>query len=159
MEVNLIVCLGPNNLLGDKNPTGNGLLWHSKEELQFFKEKTLGNVLLFGKNTAKVVPIELMKKNRDVEIISSKDNIEDIKKKYEGRGKNIFICGGASVYEYYLKNYPLDKLYISRIKDHIKIEKANEPLYLSDVEKLGYKVTSKVEYSDFTSYVYEKKIK
>ena len=157
MEVNLIVCLGPNNLLGDKNPTGNGLLWHSKEELQFFKEKTLGNVLLFGKNTAKVVPIELMKKNRDVEIISSKDNIENIKKKYEGTGKNIFICGGASVYEYYLKNYPLDKLYISRIKDHIKIEKANEPLYLSDVEKLGYKVTSKVEYSDFTSYVYEKK--
>lgn len=157
MEVNLIVCLGANNLLGDKNPTGNGLLWHSKEELQFFKEKTVGHVLVFGKNTAKVVPIELMKKTRDIEVISSKDNIEDIKKKYKDSGKNIFICGGASVYEYYLKNYPLDKLYISRLKEHVKIEKANEPLYLLDVEKLGYEVASKVEYNDFTSFIYEKK--
>lgn len=156
MKVNLIVCLGPNNLLGDKNPNGNGLLWHSKEELQFFKEKTIGNVLVFGKVTASVVPINLMKKTRDIEIISSKDNFQNILKKYEGSGKEIFICGGATVYEYYLKNYPLDRLYISRLKPHVKIEKAINPLYLSDVEKLGYKIIDKKEYKDFIAYTYEK---
>ena len=29
-EINMIVCVAENNLIGDKNPTGNGLLWHSK---------------------------------------------------------------------------------------------------------------------------------
>ncbi|MBM6823310.1 hypothetical protein H5986_11750, partial [Fusobacterium mortiferum] len=32
------------------NPTGNGLLWHSKEELAYYKEKTVGNVVIFEKN-------------------------------------------------------------------------------------------------------------
>ena len=65
-EINMIVCVAENNLIGDKNPTGNGLLWHSKEELAYYKERTIGNVVIFGKNTAKYVPLELMKKNRDV---------------------------------------------------------------------------------------------
>lgn len=156
MKVNLIVCLGPNNLLGDRTPSGNGLLWHSKEELQYFKEKTVGHVLVFGTKTAQFVPINLMKKTRDIEVISSEDNFQDILKKYEGSGKEIFICGGATVYEYYLRHYPLDKLYISRLKEHVEISKANEPLYLSDVETLGYKIISSEEHEDFISYVYSK---
>ena len=38
-EINMIVCVAENNLIGDKNPTGNGLLWHSKEELAYYKER------------------------------------------------------------------------------------------------------------------------
>ena len=62
-KLKMIVCVGENNLIGDKVPTGNGLLWHSMEELQYYKSKTIGNVVLFGENTAKYVPINLMKKN------------------------------------------------------------------------------------------------
>ena len=65
-ELKLIVCLGKDGLIGDSNPVGNGLLWHSKEELSYYKEKTVGNIVLFGKNTGVVVPVELMKKNREV---------------------------------------------------------------------------------------------
>lgn len=142
-KINMIVCVAKNNLIGDKNPDGNGLLWHSKEELLYFKEKTLGNVLLFGKNTAKVVPIELMKKTRDVIIISSKDRIEDIIEKYNGSDKEIFICGGATVYEYYIKNFPLDKIYVSKLKDHIEIKTPSSPLYFPNIEKYGYIVSEK----------------
>ena len=28
-KLKMIVCVGENNLIGDKVPTGNGLLWHS----------------------------------------------------------------------------------------------------------------------------------
>lgn len=155
-EVNMIVCVAENNLIGDKTPEGNGLLWHSKEELTYYKEKTIGNVVVFGKNTAKYVPLELMKKNREVIVISSKDNFDEIVKKYEGTGKNIFICGGAMVYESYIKNYPLDNIYISKLKPHIEVKKAKTPLFFPDVEKYGYKLVNSVEYSDFTACTYKK---
>ena len=63
-NLKMIVCVGENNLLGDKNPSGNGMLWHIKEELQYFKSLTVGNTVLFGASTASVVPIKFMKKNR-----------------------------------------------------------------------------------------------
>ena len=125
MKVNMIVCVAENNLIGDKNPTGNGLLWHSKEELKFFKEKTIGNVVLFGENTAKFVPIELMKKDRDVEILSYGINIDNILKKYNNR--EIFVCGGYSIYKYFLENYKLDKIYIS--KSYFIVQSTNSQFF------------------------------
>ena len=151
MKVNLIVCVAKDNLIGDKNPEGNGLLWHSKEELLFYKEKTVGNVVLFGTNTAKYVPIKLMEKTRDVVVMSSKDKIEDVIKKYENTGKELFICGGATVYKYYLENYPLDKLYISKLKENVEVKEAKNPLYLPNVEEYGYKIVDQMEYNDFIS--------
>ena len=151
------MCVAKDNLIGDKNPEGNGLLWHSKEELLFYKEKTVGNVVLFGTNTAKYVPIKLMEKTRDVVVMSSKDKIEDVIKKYENTGKELFICGGATVYKYYLENYPLDKLYISKLKENVEVKEAKNPLYLPNVEEYGYKIVDQMEYNDFISYIYEKK--
>ena len=157
MAVNMIVCVAKDNLIGDRNAEGNGLLWHSKEELLFFKEKTVGNVVVFGKNTAKYVPIKLMEKTRDVVVISSKDRFEDIVEKYKNSGKDIFICGGATVYKHYLETYPMDRLYVSRLKDHVEVKKPTSPLYLPEVEKYGYEVVAKEEHEDFISYIYEKK--
>ena len=47
-KLNMIVCVAENNLIGDRVPEGNGLLWHSMEELNYYKSKTIGNVVLFG---------------------------------------------------------------------------------------------------------------
>lgn len=44
----MIVCISEDNLIGDANPDGNGLLWHIKEEL-IFKSITLGHTLLLVK--------------------------------------------------------------------------------------------------------------
>lgn len=156
LKINMIVCVAENNLIGDKNPQGNGLLWHSKEELNYFKEKTVGNVVIFGKNTAKYVPIELMKKNREVVVISSKDNLDEIIGRYEGSGKEIFICGGATVYDFYVKNYPLDTIYLSRLKPHIEVATPTSPLYFPNIEEFGYKIKNEVEYNDFIAYSYQK---
>lgn len=45
-NLNMIVCISEDNLIGDANPDGNGLLWHIKEELLYFKSITLGHTLL-----------------------------------------------------------------------------------------------------------------
>ena len=119
-EINMIVCVAENNLIGDKNPTGNGLLWHSKEELAYYKERTIGNVVIFGKNTAKYVPLELMKKNRDVIVISSKDSFYEIVERYKDTDKKIFICGGATVYKAYLEKYNLKGAFIRDISGTLR---------------------------------------
>lgn len=158
MKLNMIVCVAKDNLIGDANPTGNGLLWHSKEELRYFKEVTSGNVVVFGENTAKVVPIELMKKDRVVEVLSFGTNtLSMIMKRYRDSDKDIFICGGYSVYKSLLEQYDFDELYISKLKEHVEVKHADTPLYFPDVEKLGYvKVIEDNQYEDFVACIYKR---
>lgn len=158
MKLNMIVCVAKDNLIGDANPTGNGLLWHSKEELRYFKEVTSGNVVVFGENTAKVVPIELMKKDRDVEVLKLGENtVMSIMKKYADTGKDIFICGGYSVYKSTLDFYDFDEIYVSKLKEHVEVKHAENPLYFPDLENLGYvKVIEDDQYEDFVACVYKR---
>ncbi|MDH6458022.1 dihydrofolate reductase [Fusobacterium sp. PH5-7] len=155
-KLNMIVCVGENNLIGDRVPEGNGLLWHSMEELNYYKSKTIGNVVLFGENTAKYVPINLMKKNREVIVLTLDSKLEDIMEQYKNSGKNIFICGGYTIYKYYLDNYEIDEIYISKLKPHVEVAHASNPLYFPDVEKYGYKLVSEIDYNDFTATIYKK---
>ena len=155
-KLNMIVCVGENNLIGDRVPEGNGLLWHSMEELNYYKSKTIGNVVLFGENTAKYVPINLMKKNREVIVLTLDSKLEDIMEQYKNSGKDIFICGGYTIYKYYLDNYEIDEIYISKLKPHVEVAHASNPLYFPDVEKYGYKLVSEIDYKDFTATIYKK---
>lgn len=154
-RLKMIVCVGENNLIGDKDPIGNGLLWHSKEELLYYKSLTIGQVTLFGENTAKYVPLEFMKKTREVIVLSMDSKMEDILKKYPE--KDIFICGGATIYRYYLENYTISQVYVSRLKTHVEVAEAKTPLYFPNLEELGYEIVKETEYGDFTALVYEKK--
>ena len=124
-KLNMIVCVGENNLIGDRVPEGNGLLWHSMEELNYYKSKTIGNVVLFGENTAKYVPLNLMKKNREVIVLTLDSKLEDIMEQYKNSGKDIFICGGYTIYKYYLDNYEIDEIYISKLKPHVEVAHAS----------------------------------
>ncbi len=155
-KLNMIVCVAENNLIGDKVPEGNGLLWHSLEELNYYKSKTVGNVVLFGENTAKYVPLNLMKKNREVIVLTLDSKLEDIMEQYKNSGKDIFICGGYTIYKYYLDNYEIDEIYISKLKPHVEVAHASNPLYFPDVEKYGYKLVSEIDYNDFTATMYKK---
>ena len=79
-----------------------------------------------------------MKKNRDVIVISSKDSFYEIVERYKDTDKKIFICGGATVYKAYLEKYPLDNIYISKLKSHIEVTIPNNPLYFPNIEEFGY---------------------
>lgn len=154
-NLNLIVCVGENNIIGDKNPTGNGLLWHIKEELLYFKSLTVNNILIFGKNTAKYVPINLMKKDREVFVLDDGINVENLLTDLSSKNKPIFICGGYSVYKYFLDNYIIENIYLSKIKNHVKVEKAEHPLYLPNIEDYGYEEISSKEFENFTAFIYK----
>jgi len=158
-NLKMIVCVGKDNLIGDRTPdeNSNGMLWHIKEELMYFKSKTIGNTVLFGGTTAKYVPIELMKKNR--EVITLLHRNMDIAKLIEDltlQNKTIFIAGGYSIYKYFLDNFEIDEIFLSKIKDTVEVKKAVEPLYLPNIEDYGYKMVDKKDYEEFTAYVYKK---
>ena len=157
-NLKLIVCVGKNNLIGDRTPDegSNGMLWHIKEELIYFKSKTVGNTVLFGGTTAKYVPIELMKKNREVIILHRNMDIQKLIEDLTLENKTIFIAGGYSIYKYFLDNFEIDEIFFSKIKDSVEVKKAVEPLYFPNIKDYGYKIVDKKDYEEFIAYVYKK---
>ncbi|PGH24412.1 dihydrofolate reductase [Fusobacterium animalis] len=157
-NLKLIVCVGKDNLIGDRTPdeNSNGMLWHIKEELIYFKSKTVGNTVLFGGTTAKYVPIELMKKNREVITLHRNMNVPKLIEDLTLQNKTIFIAGGYSIYKYFLDNFEIDEIFLSKIKDSVEIKKTFEPLYFPNIEDYGYKIVDKKDYEEFIAYVYKK---
>ena len=125
-NLKLIVCVGKDNLIGDRTPdeNSNGMLWHIKEELIYFKNKTIGNTVLFGGTTAKYVPIELMKKNREVITLHRNMDIPKLIEDLTLQNKTIFVAGGYSIYKYFLDNFPQFSQY-SYLKDYCLYLKVN----------------------------------
>ena len=150
-NLKMIVCVGKDNLIGDRTPdeNSNGMLWHIKEELMYLKSKTIGNTVLFGGTTAKYVPIELMKKNREVIVLHRNMNVAKIIEDLTLENKTIFIAGGYSIYKYFLDNFEIDEIFFSKIKDSVEVKGAVEPLYLPNIEDYGYKMVSEKDYEEF----------
>ena len=157
-NLKLIVCVEKNNLIGDRTPdeNSNGMLWHIKEELIYFKSKTIGNTVLFGGTTAKYVPVELMKKNREVIVLHRNMDIPKLIEDLTLQNKTIFIAGGYSIYKYFLDNFEIDEIFFSKIKDSVEVKKAVEPLYFPNIKDYGYKIVDKKDYKEFVAYVYKK---
>ena len=157
-NLKLIVCVGKDNLIGDRTPDegSNGMLWHIKEELIYFKSKTVGNTVLFGGTTAKYVPIELMKKNREVIVLHRNINVPKLIEDLTLQNKTIFVAGGYSIYKYFLDNFEIDEIFFSKIKDSVEVKKAVEPLYFPNIKDYGYKIVDKKDYEEFIAYVYKK---
>ena len=145
-NLKLIVCVGKDNLIGDRTPdeNSNGMLWHIKEELIYFKNKTIGNTVLFGGTTAKYVPIELMKKNREVIILHRNMDIPKLIEDLALQNKTIFIAGGYSIYKYFLDNFEIDEIFFSKIK--INNFKSIFDFKPDDVEIINYRYGEKVSY-------------
>ena len=68
--------------------------------------------------------------------------------------KTVFVCGGSSIYEYFLDNFIIDEIYFSKIKSHVEVQEAKEPLFFPKLDDYGYKNISEKEFDDFTAYVY-----
>lgn len=157
--LNLIVCVGENFLIGDSKPnTVNGMSWHVPSELKNFKNITDGNVLFFGKTTASLAPVHKMK-NRIIEVLDFDVNINELIEKY--KDKDIFVCGGFSIYNYFIENYKLDNIYISFLKPSVKIEKIHHPLCLNKLETLikEYPIKEKISEDEYYEcYKFSKEI-
>lgn len=113
----MIAAVGKNGELG-KN---NNLIWHLKGDMQFFKNTTMNHVIVMGKNTFLSLP-GLLKDRKHIVISHSNDfpldvevykSIDEFLEKYKDFDGEIFIIGGAKIYNEFLKYS--DKLYLTEI--------------------------------------------
>lgn len=137
MEVNCIVCID-NNFGISKN---NIIPWNFTEDLQYFNKITLHsnsffsedkNAIIMGKNTFLSIGKPL--KNRYNYILSTTiefdnkdlifcENIQEVIKDAEERSiKKIFIIGGKEIYEHFINNNLVKKIYITRINDNFNCD-------------------------------------
>lgn len=124
--ISLIVAMGKNNEIG----LNNKMPWHLPNDLQYFKQRTTGNIVIMGRKTYESIGnplpnrknIVLTRQNlnlpEDVEIIHSIGDIKRIAS--ENKGKTIFVIGGAEVYK---QTMPLaDQLFITQINESFEAD-------------------------------------
>lgn len=107
MNINLIAAIGKNYELG----MNNDLIWKFKEDLKFFKETTMGHPVVMGRKTFESLPRSLPGRKNIVistnEINNDKievyKSIRDFLIKYQNSNEDIFIIGGASIYDSFVE--------------------------------------------------------
>ena len=106
MKLILIAAIGKNNELGRDNK----LIWHIKEDMDYFRHVTSNHNILMGKNTFLSLPKKLPNRHHiiisrslsdidDVEIFRS---VEDFLNKYSKIDEEVFIIGGGAIYKEFI---------------------------------------------------------
>lgn len=124
--MNLIVAVGSNNEIG----IDNELPWKQSEDLKNFRKLTTGNVVIMGRKTyesiGKPLPnrfnIVLTSEAKILNSINSDENLifvskisemSEFTKNYDGN--QLFVIGGAQIYDEFLKTDLIEKIYLTRI--------------------------------------------
>lgn len=140
--ITIIAAIGRNNELG-KN---NDLIWKLPSDLKFFKNETLGCTVAMGKNTFESLPkllpnrkhIILSLDNKfnkaidDSEVYHDKDSFINYCSKLS-KNENIYIIGGASVYNMFINIADI------LVLTEIDAEDDKADTYFPEFDKSNYK--------------------
>jgi dihydrofolate reductase len=143
--ITIIAAIAKNNALG-KN---NDLIWHLPADLKRFKKVTTGHHILMGRNTFESIGRPLP--NRTTIIITKNENYvqegcliaNSVEQAIEMAHEDdqIFIIGGAQVYEYAMKHDFADALDITLVHHEFDAD-----VYFPDIDPSIWK---RVEREDF----------
>lgn len=114
-----IVAMTKDRVIGKDNK----LLWHLPEDLQFFKEKTSGHVIIMGRRTFESLPRILpqrehwvLTENRDFSVDDERVKVFHSIDEIILAAKNLdlaFVIGGGKLYHAMLKY--LDLIYVTEV--------------------------------------------
>lgn len=118
--LSFIVAVGKNGVMGKDNQ----MPWHIPNDFKYFKERTMHHTIVMGRKTfdsiGRVLPerehIVLTRSNpslpEDVEIVH---NFNEIVERYANLEEEVFIIGGANVFEQFLPYVNI--MYITEIDE------------------------------------------
>lgn len=117
--ISLIAAIGKNNELGKEND----LLWHIKDDLENFKNLTMGKYIVMGANTYYSLPkklkgrkyIVLSKKIKEIEQGMVFSSFDDLLNFIKLQKEEVMIIGGGSIYSLFMPF--CDKIYLTEIED------------------------------------------
>lgn len=120
--ISIIVAVANNNVIGKDNT----LIWHLPADMKFFKEKTSGHCVITGRKNYESIPEKFrpLPNRTNIVITRQKDytapgaivvnSLEQAIEKAKATNDNeLFIIGGAQIYEQSLKF--ADKIYLTQI--------------------------------------------
>lgn len=134
-DICIIAAVAKNSVIGKDNK----IPWNIPEDLQHFKELTMGNVIIMGRRTYESIGRPLHGRTT---IVVSKKFFEEVKSvpdinsatalaKQTAPGKKIFFCGGEGIYKEALSI--ADTLYLTEIltcaEGDVKFPEFNKELY------------------------------
>lgn len=139
MKFNAIACINYNNAIGWEK--SNDLIFYMQSDLQYFKKITSNvtnnklNAIVMGRKTwdslnCKPLPNRyncvisscsqtLNEQYRDCKLFKSFPNIESFMhfaKQNEQQFNDVFVIGGKTIYDQFLKNNLIDAIYLTEIK-------------------------------------------
>lgn len=105
MNIDIIAAIGEDNSLG----RGGDLCWKISEDLKYFKELTLGGVVIMGRKTWESLPIKPLPGRRNIIITRNKNyqtqggeifgSLEEAFKTLEKEGlEKVYVIGGGEIY-------------------------------------------------------------
>lgn len=116
--ISMICSVGRNNELGK----GNKLIWHIPKDMKFFKEMTMGHVVVMGRKTYESLPGDLpgrkmvvLSSSKKIENVTVVSSIEEVLDKYKDSSEEVFIIGGNTLYKEFIKY--ANKMYLTEIDD------------------------------------------
>lgn len=118
-----IAAMSLNRVIG----AGNKIPWHLPEDFKWFKKMTAGHVIVMGRKTYESIGRSLPNRTTivlsrppsnipGVRTIAEIGQLSSLQAEFDGR--DVFICGGAQVYQQML---PLcSDLYLTLVKRHVE---------------------------------------
>lgn len=118
-----IAAMALNRVIG----RGNTIPWHLPEDFKWFKELTMGNILVMGRKTFESIgrPLPgrttfvLSRQSIQIQGITVIGGLDEIQKHLpENDSRKIFVCGGAQVYSQALER--CSDLYLTLVKKEVQ---------------------------------------
>jgi dihydrofolate reductase len=157
MEKIIVAAIAENGVIGK-----NGELpWHIPEDMEHFKELTMGHSVLMGRGTFESLPDSVKPLPGRTNIVLTRSGVEaDVKEAEslhqgyriaEEHGDKVFIIGGASVYEQTLDD--ADRMEITRIH-----EEYDGDVKFPEWDEESWEEIDREDQGDFTFLTYEKSV-
>lgn len=153
--MNIIVCVSKSWGIGNNGD----LLFHIKEDMKFFKEKTINNVVVMGRKTLESLPGGKPLKDR-VNIVMTRNktfscdgaivvnSINELLEELKKYNCEIFVMGGGEIYDILLPY--CNKAYVTKVDEDkpadtyfLNLDNSSEWKQEADSELLGDKLKYK----------------
>lgn len=137
----------------------NDLLVHLPGDLKYYKEKTIGNIIIVGQRTLESFPGSRPLPGRTNIVLSDdpafapegcivcRSREEVLEKAAEYDPDRVFICGGASIYRLFLED--CDAFYVTKIDAEFEAD-----TFFPNLEERGFHITWASEPMEENGYTY-----
>jgi len=166
MKIAIIVAMDEQRGIGKDN----NLLWHLPEDMKFFKETTMDNIVVMGRKNFESIPEKYRPLPRRENVVLTKNkeykaegclvfhSIQEVLKHYENEeDRTLFIIGGGEIYKQALKMDIVDEMYITKVEKTYDADTFFPEINLRDWRRSKLKTfpEDKVHEAEFDIWKYE----